>query len=1303
MRHLSACLATIASLLLFPAFGSAATTVGIVAGAGATGGGVQVQADPASVVNALTITKLDQTHIRVVDTAAPLTPASPSCSPVTANHVECTVTKLAADVIAGGGDDAVTIVGDLRTYISGDTGDDTITGGDGVDELEGGSGDDTLKGGDGNDFLYDSYSGGTSGDDDLDGEGGSDLLYGGKGADTLSDSGATGIDAVTYSFATSAVTLRVADGIANDGTGVVHGADAADLDEVQTGLEKIQGSPNFGDTIVGGPAAETINGSGGDDDLDGGPGADTLEGNGGNDTIRSRDDIADAHLACDSPSDPAGSAGTTDKAFIDAADPDPAGCETVDRLAAPAPTTPPTTPGPGEPTAPAPGAPAPIVDTGLQPLCPTSGSIFLRPSSTFGANTRVTISVPAAGWFVLAQLISTADGTSLLGSPRAARSTKPGNLDVPVSFYAKPPAAGTSIRVAVTVFAPDCRPVSVADDVVIQPAGAAKSAAAPPKQAPPLDAARRSQAREALPAGAPPTVGVDSGGRWIFDCSAAAWATFNDFQKAVIAAAAQKDTGVCQYVPEPAAEPKCEQLFGLVSFVKMAGKCIKEDPKTKVLRSEAKVTINGIDISFGAGGSVTFNPKTKELVVSGRHKVEIPLFFNGRSQGAVVLRDALADASPIGFKLTLSDLVLDLKTPGGKNLGGFLLDTGASAKLSFNKDGGELDLRLKLPKKFGNAHGGTRVVWNAQGIELKDAVIKLPAIKIGRMSLSEGELRYELKDGKTRWFGKITMAVPAPKALSAPEVEVKATFINGGLTDGSVEVTGINKPFGHPAVWLQRIKATLVISENEVTFGGEADITLGPKVKDTQVGRIEGKTSFTFAEPGVWKGSGEFSLLTDQKGDGSFSYTTDGKLDFEGRLQLPFLIMNVDGRVKGTVALPNTFKVAGQVDLAIVGLPSVQADLNANEKAMTICGTVKGVSVGATIPYATRTPEFLTGCGLAPWGKPKPPKGDKKALRLATTAASTSLPKGLPQAAFSAKGQGGVPNVVLVGPGDRTLQVGVDSPDGIAFADPSTGKVYFMVGKPAAGEWRLDVQDGSVPVTDVEVAEGLQPAKVKAKVTTDGSKRVLHYDVDGPNGQRVQFFERAVGVERAIKTVSGSGKGTAKFTPADGVSGKRDIVAFVEQDGLSQGEGEKVATFRAGPTLKPGQPGCIASNNGFSRPSSITIGGDGTGDCMRIKVTRGGSGDQVTVTWGKSPEAENYRVLLTTSGRKDVQILGESARKFVFKDIERDGGVKVEVVGLNENGAAGPAIRAELDAAKIKPTTKKPLADDGVLGLVEVS
>jgi Ca2+-binding RTX toxin-like protein len=191
-------------------------------------------------------------------------------------------------------------------------------------ELYGYGGPDVLLGGAGNDRL-----GGGTGDDDLDGRGGSDLVENGyddsaqptssDGADTYRDTGASGTDSLNFGPQTTAVQILL-DDLANDGSG-------AEGDNVLGGFEKLRGTA-FGDTISGGAAAEQINGSDGDDSISGGGGADQLEGNRGSDLVNAVDGGADAAVLCDSPSDPA-PAGTADVGYVDAADPAPQGCETV--------------------------------------------------------------------------------------------------------------------------------------------------------------------------------------------------------------------------------------------------------------------------------------------------------------------------------------------------------------------------------------------------------------------------------------------------------------------------------------------------------------------------------------------------------------------------------------------------------------------------------------------------------------------------------------------------------------------------------------------------------------------------------------------------------------------------------------------------------------------------------------------------------------------------------------------------------------------------------------------------------------
>jgi len=85
------------------------------------------------------------------------------------------------DVVAGAGNDSVTITGDaIPSTLLGGLGDDTLNGGAANDSIGGGMGNDLIAGGGGNDVLR-----GGQGNDSLRGGMGNDTLFGGQGDDTL--------------------------------------------------------------------------------------------------------------------------------------------------------------------------------------------------------------------------------------------------------------------------------------------------------------------------------------------------------------------------------------------------------------------------------------------------------------------------------------------------------------------------------------------------------------------------------------------------------------------------------------------------------------------------------------------------------------------------------------------------------------------------------------------------------------------------------------------------------------------------------------------------------------------------------------------------------------------------------------------------------------------------------------------------------------------------------------------------------------------------------------------------------------
>jgi len=220
------------------------------------------------------------------------------------------VTDLQSIVVnAYGGDDWVTIDDqsiNIKTFLRGGTGDDTLQGGragdklygdsgndklvgrGGNDMLDGGYGDDLLVGGDGDDIIHGRFGNdyllggagndwllGGEGSDQMFGEAGKDLLVGGSGQNLMD--GGTGDDTI---FGGDDI-----DGIyGGDGDDFIRGSDGDDRIHGEGGNDYIF-ADNGNDLIDGGEGDDSIAGGLGNDLLGGGPGNDTLSGGPGQDWL----------------------------------------------------------------------------------------------------------------------------------------------------------------------------------------------------------------------------------------------------------------------------------------------------------------------------------------------------------------------------------------------------------------------------------------------------------------------------------------------------------------------------------------------------------------------------------------------------------------------------------------------------------------------------------------------------------------------------------------------------------------------------------------------------------------------------------------------------------------------------------------------------------------------------------------------------------------------------------------------------------------------------------------------------------
>lgn len=181
------------------------------------------------------------------------------------------------DVLDGGADrDIVTyatagaaVVVDLSLSGPQDTGGGGIDTLIGIENIVGSNYDDTLIGSDeGNNIK------GGGGNDTIRGSGLNDVLEGGEGNDTLN--GEAGFDVVSYSTASSGVTVSLAISTAQDTVG-------AGVDTI-VGLERLTGSA-YSDVLGGSSEVNIIAGGAGNDRITGGYGSDTLTGDAGADSF----------------------------------------------------------------------------------------------------------------------------------------------------------------------------------------------------------------------------------------------------------------------------------------------------------------------------------------------------------------------------------------------------------------------------------------------------------------------------------------------------------------------------------------------------------------------------------------------------------------------------------------------------------------------------------------------------------------------------------------------------------------------------------------------------------------------------------------------------------------------------------------------------------------------------------------------------------------------------------------------------------------------------------------------------------
>ena len=161
-----------------------------------------------------------------------------------------------------------------------------------------------------------------------------------------------------------------------------------------------------------------------------------------------------------------------------------------------------------------------------------------------------------------------------------------------------------------------------------------------------------------------------------------------------------------------------------------------------------------------------------------------------------------------------------------------------------------------------------------------------------------------------------------------------------------------------------------------------------------------------------------------------------------------------------------------------------------------------------------------------------------------------TIRRGTRLAVLSARGDGAPPKVVVTGPGGARFETpagpeGVRDGGNLLVQDPRTSTTHIVLRDPAPGRWSV-----SGSVTRLDVAEGLPPVRIRAKVRGKGARRTLSWNAGPlPFGQRLTFVERADRSANVLRSTTRR-RGRLTFTPDPGLARARRIEVVVTRNGM---------------------------------------------------------------------------------------------------------------------------------------------------------
>ena len=760
------------------------------------------------------------------------------------------------------------------------------------------------------------------------------------------------------------------------------------------------------------------------------------------------------------------------------------------------------------------------------------------------------------------------------------------------------------------------------------------------------------------------------------------------------------DTGTTE-VSLALLEPSC-QPEAVAGHLRATSLCLRardvevDGVAAKRYYAEVPVVINGITLAPDEGRTVTITvPSTGHIRIG--------------SNGATVTVPAKASVAFLHHGSVSWEVVSD-------RLEGFELDSNATLnglritgmpvmpQLSTDGRSSTVQAYVALPQRFGGATSDQPVRFSpgkATASASEPLSFEVRDASIGPIGLKQLKVSF---DGIDLWEIAASVALPAPVPYTVSG--------DAGIRDGEFEHAGASVDFGTPGIgpigpmFIQRIAFRVEVAPKKSkcvpkvgiekidlweiyrSFGvepgpdwprygyidhgvptfalcGEVGLTGGPTILGAAAIRADAGLGFATYDdrPAVLRAFGKVRVIEIPLAEAAFELHTDGyvKMHADFGFGIPD-VASINGFLNFEM-LDAKFNAEAYVR-ACVDLVDLCAGARGliSSKGLAVCLHVEvlganwepgfGYEWGDVFPTL-----YLSGCDVGDYREHISHARARAAGVGAGNERVIDLPAGLPGAVFVAEGRDAPPKITLVGPnGER-----VTTPDGmqavqskpfLLIKNKKGNNTQIAVGQPAAGRWKVIVEEGSSELVSLKSAQGLEPAEVHAQVIGTGHTRAIGYRIKQREGQKVTFVERGASAGTIIGEAKGS-EGSLVFHPSDGKAERRHIVALVEQDGQLRDE-ITVAHYQAPAPARPGRP-------------------------RALRVRHRGS--SVQLAWGRASGARTYEVAVRLGdGRRIVR--RTKGRRLVVGHVGRRVRGSVQVRGLSAAGMKGRSAARKVHAAR---------------------